>query len=191
MIEASGDVGVQEPWAGPLLHRGREDRLDRVHRAPPGPEPVAVHLEARLPFWFERALDESLHHAVLDGRNAQGSGFAVRLRDVHPPCGPRPVPAQGQIRVKERLALFRCPTPSTPGVLRPRFCWVTWRIASSFADRERTSSFWRFFTFPKSPSFAARKIRSCSRRTASAATAQSMPDHGGRGRPMVCSVCTV
>ena len=82
-------------------------------------------------------------------------------------------------------------TPSTPGVLRPRFCWVTWRIASSFADRERTSSFWRFFTFPKSPSFAARKIRSCSRRTASAATAQSMPDHGGRGCPMVCSVCTV
>ena len=42
-------------------------------------------------------------------------------------------------------------TPSMPGVFLPAFRWVTCRIASSFADRERTSSFCRFFTCAPSP----------------------------------------
>src|SRR5215213_3214093 len=78
-----------------------------------------------------------------------------------------------------------------PGVFLPAFRWVTWRIASSFADRERASSFCRFATRAPSPAFAARKIRSWMRRTLASVLAQSTSDHSVGSRPPVCSARTV
>jgi hypothetical protein len=78
-----------------------------------------------------------------------------------------------------------------PGVFLPALRWVTWRIASSFADRERTSSFCRFFTRAPSPAFAARKIRSWRRRTTASAAVQSTSDHAIGSRPSVCSAFAI
>jgi hypothetical protein len=50
------------------------------------------------------------------------------------------------------------------------------RIASSFAELERTRSFCRFLTFAGSPFRLARKIRSCSLRTLRSTAGQSMLD---------------
>src|SRR5688572_5137663 len=78
-----------------------------------------------------------------------------------------------------------------PRVFLPALRWVTWRIASSFADRERTSSFCRFFTRAPSPAFAARKIRFWMRRTTASAAAQSTSDHTIGSRPSVCSAFAI
>src|SRR4051794_29287482 len=93
----------------PLLAERGEDRLDRVHRAPSGPEPVAVRLEACLPFGFQRQLDDSLHHAVLDGRNAQGTHLAVGLRDVDPSDRLWLVSLEVQTALQQRHPIFRRP----------------------------------------------------------------------------------
>ena len=80
---------------------------DRVHRAPSGSEPVAVRLEARLPFGFQRHLDEHLQGPVANGRNAQGPGPAVRLRDVHPSDRSRSAVPEAQASGQSRPALGR------------------------------------------------------------------------------------
>src|SRR3954452_20637690 len=84
MVKERLDVGVEDPRTRSLLAECDEDRLDRVHRAPSGSEPIAVRLEACFPFGFQRQLDDSLHHAVPDGRDAQGTHLAVGLRDIDP-----------------------------------------------------------------------------------------------------------
>src|SRR3954467_14352494 len=60
------------------------ERDDRVHRAPSRSEPIAVRLEACLPFGFQRHLDEHLKGSFADCRNTKGPRPAVRLWDVHP-----------------------------------------------------------------------------------------------------------
>ena len=71
----------------------------------------------------------------------------------------------------------------------PRLIWVALRIASSFAELDRTRSFCRFLTFAGSPFWLARKIRSCSLRTLRSAAGQSMLDQLWSAlRPAVGSV---
>ena len=98
------------------------------------------------------------------GRNTPGVDgvvcrppFAVRLRNIHASDRLGPV----SLRLRPSVNLVRLSgvlhtTPSTPGVVRPAFCWVTLRTASRFADVERTRSFCRFFTCRPFPAAAAR-----------------------------------
>src|SRR3954470_12648770 len=78
-----------------------------AHR--PGPEPVAVRLEARFPFGLQRQLDDSLHHAVLDGRDAEGPEPTrlARLGDVDPPDRLRLVSLELQTVLQQRHPVLR------------------------------------------------------------------------------------
>ena len=46
MIETAGDVRVEHPFTRTGGSQQRAKGNDRVHRAPSGPEPVAVRFEA-------------------------------------------------------------------------------------------------------------------------------------------------
>jgi hypothetical protein len=67
--------------------------------------------------------------------------------------------------------------------------WVALRIASSFAELERTRSFLKVLDLAGSPFWLVRKIRSCSLRTLRSTPGQSMLDQLWRApRPAVGSV---
>src|SRR3954449_12268638 len=80
---------------------------DRVHRAPSGSEPIAVRLEACLPFRFQRHFDEHLQGPIANGRNAKGPRPAVRLRNVHPPDWLRSVAPKAQASGQPHPAFWR------------------------------------------------------------------------------------
>src|SRR6266516_608867 len=63
--------------------------------------------------------------------------------------------------------------PSTPAVLRPALASVTRRTLTSAPERDRSISFCRLRTLPRSPALLAVKIRCRSRRTLSSAWRQS------------------
>ena len=46
MIEAAGNVRIEDLFTRTGGSQRRVKGNDRVHRAPPGPEPIAVRLEA-------------------------------------------------------------------------------------------------------------------------------------------------
>src|SRR3954452_21061425 len=80
---------------------------DRVHRAPSGSEPIAVRLEACLPFRFQRHFDEHLPGPIANGRNAKGPRPAVRLRNVHPSDWLRSVAPKAQASGQPHPAFWR------------------------------------------------------------------------------------
>src|SRR3954451_17469627 len=80
---------------------------DRVHRAPSGSEPIAVRLEACLPFRFQRHFDEHLQGPIANGRNAKGPRPAVRLRNVHPSDWLRSVAPKAQASGQPHPAFWR------------------------------------------------------------------------------------
>src|SRR5215203_6133908 len=80
---------------------------DRVHRAPSGSEPIAVRLEACLPFRFQRHFDEHLQDPIANGRNAKGPRPAVRLRNVHPSDWLRSVAPKAQASGQPHPAFWR------------------------------------------------------------------------------------
>src|SRR3954463_8329201 len=80
---------------------------DRVHRAPSGSEPIAVRLEACLPFGLQRHFDEPLQGPIANGRNAKGPRPAVRLRNVHPSDWLRSVAPKAQASGQPHPAFWR------------------------------------------------------------------------------------
>src|SRR3954468_19101954 len=87
---------------------------DRVHRAPSGSEPLAVRLEACLPFRFQRHFDEHLPGPIANGRNAKGPRPAVRLRNAK---GPRPAVRLRNVHPPDWLRSV------APNSLLPKFDW--------------------------------------------------------------------
>jgi site-specific DNA recombinase len=84
VVEAAGDVRIEHPFTCPGRRQGCVKGDNCVHRAPPRPEPIAVRLEARLPFGFQRHLDEHLQGSIPDCGDAQGPLSAVRFWNVDP-----------------------------------------------------------------------------------------------------------
>ena len=84
------------------------DRIERVVRPTPGPEPVAEPQELRL---VDRRQDylrhDLLDDLVLDGRDAERSCTAIRLRDVHPSRWRRPVRSRMHAVVQVGQAAFQ------------------------------------------------------------------------------------
>jgi hypothetical protein len=81
---------------------------DRVHRAPSRSEPIAVRLEACLPFGFQRHLDEHLKGSFADCRNAKRPRPSLRLRYMHSSNRVWTVAPQAQTISQPHPAL-RCP----------------------------------------------------------------------------------
>ena len=84
-VEEFADVTIDHPVNLAPLDADRE-RIERIMRPTPGPEPVAEPQELRL---VNRRQDY-LRHSLLDdfvlyGRDAERSCAAIRLRNVHPP----------------------------------------------------------------------------------------------------------
>jgi site-specific DNA recombinase len=107
VVEATGDVAVEQPSAHPGRRQGRVKGDDRVHRAPSGSEPVAVRLKARLPLGFQRQFDEHLQGPVPDRWNAQRPSPSVRLRNIYASDWLGSVALEAQTSGQPRPALRR------------------------------------------------------------------------------------
>src|SRR5512132_3806886 len=108
-VEALGDVGIEDPLAAALAGERDMDGLDRIHRASPWPETVAVRLEARLPLRLQRQLDDGLHYPVRDRRYAQRPPPAVALRDINPTDRLGMVALEAQTFPEQRESMRRQP----------------------------------------------------------------------------------
>src|SRR5215213_5297414 len=106
-VEAAGDVRIEQPCTCTGRSQCQMEGDDRVHRAPSRSEPIAVRLEACLPFGFQRHLDEHLKGSFADRRNAKGPRPAVRLRDMYPSHGLRTVVPEAQTISQPHPALGR------------------------------------------------------------------------------------
>src|SRR3954453_19489055 len=106
-VETAGDVRIEQPCTCTGGSQCQMERDDRVHRAPSRSEPIAVRLEACLPFGLQRHLDEHLKGSFADCRNAKGPGPAVRLRDMHPSDWLRTVVPEAQASDQPHPALGR------------------------------------------------------------------------------------
>jgi hypothetical protein len=69
VVEAAGNIRIERPFTRTGGSQQSVKGDDRVHRAPSGPEPIAVRLETCLPFGFQRHLDEHLQGPVTDRRH--------------------------------------------------------------------------------------------------------------------------
>src|SRR3954462_11166668 len=106
-VETAGDVRIEQPCTCTGGSQCQMERDDRVHRAPSRSEPIAVRLEACLPFGFQRHLDEHLKGSFADCRNTKGPRPAVRLRDMHPSDRLRTVAPEAQTISQPHPALGR------------------------------------------------------------------------------------
>jgi hypothetical protein len=88
--EVVADVRVEHPVHLPPQDPGGE-RIQRVMRAAPWPEPVGEAQEVRLVNGAQHLDDGPLEDLVLQRGNAERPQPPVRLRDVRPPRRPRPV----------------------------------------------------------------------------------------------------
>jgi site-specific DNA recombinase len=91
VVEAT-DVRVEYPVHLPLLDPDRQ-RIQRVMRAAPGPEPVRETEEVHLVDGVQHRDDGPLEDLVLQAGDAERPQPPVRLRDVHPARWLRPVGA--------------------------------------------------------------------------------------------------
>jgi site-specific DNA recombinase len=93
-VEVLFQIGVHHP--GVAVLEPPIDLAQGVSGASAGPEAVAAVPEPGFQNGFDHQFDSRLHDPVLDGRNAQRTGLAVRLGDVHPPDRLRPIAAGPQ-----------------------------------------------------------------------------------------------
>ena len=99
LVKAAANVGVKRPLlAAP--GDGPPDRLQRVVRRQPGPEPVARGQEVGFEDRLEHDPRRRHHHPVGDTWNTERPQLAwfARLRDVNPAQRPRPVGPGAQPR---------------------------------------------------------------------------------------------
>ena len=90
LVEEVADVRVEHPVHLLPLDPDRE-RVQRIMRAAPRPEPVGEAQEVRLVDGVEHLDDRPLDDLVLQRGDAERPLPPVRLRDVRPPRRPRPV----------------------------------------------------------------------------------------------------
>ena len=144
-VEAFFDVGVQDVLG--FLANGRENRRNRIVTGAPGAKAIAVGFEARLPFRFQHAFDESMAGSIGHGRNTKRS--LLRRGWFRDPDaadrGGGAVEGEGLCQ-GEALGGVKDLTPSTPAVRLPRLSWVTWRTARSLADQECSRRRWSLRT---------------------------------------------
>ncbi len=155
VVEAAGNIRIERPFTRTGGSQQSVKGDDRVHRAPSGPEPIAVRLETCLPFGFQRHFDEHLQGPVADRWNPQGPPPAIRFRDIHPADWLGMVVLEVQI-VGQPHPAFRRPAHHAVNAGRIAACVLLGDPASRFADVERTRSFCRFFTCRPFPADAAR-----------------------------------
>src|SRR6266487_1414739 len=170
-VECRRQIGVEHPPTfGVGAARRRVDGHDRVVAAPARPKAVRLRLEPGLPLGLQR-VDRRACNALsaITGipsprRRPLLLGTYTRLtgRGDHGAAWRCTQPARSALSVGTTTTL-----PSTPAVLRPAFCSVTRRTASSALLRERSISFCKLRTFFRSPARDAAKIRCRSRRTLS------------------------
>jgi len=82
--EKVADIRVEHPAHPLALDPGRQ-RIQRIMRAAPRPEPVRESQEVRLVDGVEHPGDGPLENLVLQRRDAERPQPPVRLRDVRPP----------------------------------------------------------------------------------------------------------
>ena len=83
VVKSPLDVGIDHPLF-PTIGAGQYvDLADGIVAASARSEPITTAFELRLPVWFPSILDHRLKGSVHDGRDPQGSLFAVGLGNVH------------------------------------------------------------------------------------------------------------
>ena len=102
LVKTAVDVGVKRPHLATV--DGRPDRLQRVMRRPPGPEPVAGRQKVGFKDRLKHDLRRRHHHAIGDAGDAERPQLtaAARLGDMDAAQRPRPV-GPGPQRARESV----------------------------------------------------------------------------------------